>query len=72
MKTGGLPLSNVVPFRSRLLEAPLEQILCNNCGSRAMRLVGEETDKYGWYIECHNCGDEMTGLKVIWDQHGTE
>jgi hypothetical protein len=60
--------ANVVEFPSRLHEVSMEQVLCGNCGSRAMRLVSEEGDKYGWEVECHNCGDELVGLKVLWER----
>ena len=62
---------NIIEFPSRLHDVAMEQVLCQNCGSRAMRLVSEQGDKFGFDVECHNCGDELIGLKVVWDQLGT-
>jgi hypothetical protein len=58
---------NIISFPSRLHEgSEVAQVLCQSCGSRAMRLVGNETDSESWDVECHNCGNEQTGLKVLW------
>lgn len=63
--------SNVIEFPTKLHDAPVAQVFCQECGSRAVRLVGVTEDDDSWDVECHNCGNEMTGLKVLWDQHGT-
>jgi hypothetical protein len=62
---------NVVAFPSRLHNVEVEQALCPNCESRAMRLVSDDCERYGFDVECHNCGNEMEGLKVIWE-HGSD
>lgn len=63
---------NIIEFPSRLHDGEdVAQVLCQTCGSRSMRLVGKSTDADSWDVECHNCGNEQIGLKVVWQEHGT-
>jgi hypothetical protein len=57
----------VIPFPSKLHDGEgVAQVLCQTCGSRAMRLVGFDANAESWDVECHNCGNEQIGLRVQW------
>lgn len=62
---------NVIEFPTRMVTGTVDQVVCAECGSRAMRLTSPEYKTHGFDIECHNCGETLIGLKVQWDQLGT-
>ena len=61
---------NVIEFRRFGDAIKRETILCVECESRAMRIITSDAG-VGWMVECHNCGQELEGLEVVWDPGAT-
>lgn len=40
------------------------QVLCNECGSRAWRIIAQNEDDTTLKVECFNCGVYIEGLEV--------
>ena len=63
--------NNVVEFTRLFDPVTRDTIFCTECQSRAMRLVTGLGGDH-WEVECHNCGNLLDGIKVVWEISGTQ